>query len=103
MNYRTAIVMGAWLLLNPPIHGGRQGTHAEPDAIADEWTVAGAEYDTEAACERARSAWVARWTDIRRSLPPERSFNAYAEQAAQSRCLPAAVVQTELLLGDNQK
>jgi hypothetical protein len=103
VNYRTAIVMGAWLLLNPPIHGGRQGTHAEPGALADEWTVAGSEYDSEAACERARDASVARWTAIRRSLPSERSFDAYAEQAAESRCLPDAIVQTEFLLGRAQK
>ena len=103
MNFRTAIVTGAWLLLNPPIHGGRQGTHANPGALADEWTVASGEYDSEAACERARNAWVARWTAIRRSLPAERSFDAYAEQAAESRCLPDAIVQTEFLLGPNQK
>ena len=91
------------MLLNPPIYGGRQGTHAEPGALADEWTVAGAEYDSEAACEGARKAWVARWTVIRRSLPSERSFAAYAEQAAESRCLPDAIVQTEFLLGRNRK
>jgi hypothetical protein len=96
VNFRTAIVLGAWLLLHPPINGGRRGTHADTDALADEWTVSGAEYDTEAACETARSAWVARWTAIRRSLPGERSFDAYAEQALESRCLPDAVVKTEL-------
>jgi hypothetical protein len=103
VNYRTAIVMGAWFLLNPPIRGGRQGTHAAPGALADEWTVAGSEYDSEAACERARDAWVARWTAIRRSLPSERSFDAYAEQAAESRCLPDAIIQTEFHLERTQK
>lgn len=91
------------MLLNPPIHGGRKGTHAEPNALADEWTVASAEYDSQAACERARDARVERWQAIRRTLPTERSFAAYAEQAVESRCLPDAIVQTEFLLGRDQK
>ena len=103
MNFRTIIVLGAWLLLNPPIRGGREGTHAEPDALADEWAVAGSEYASEAACERARAAWVARWTGIRQSVPSERSFDAYAQQAQESRCLPDAIVQTELQLGPERK
>ena len=103
MRFRTAVVLGAWLLLNPPIRDGRQGAHAEPEAVADEWHVARTEYASEAACERARTAWVARWTAIRASLPSERSFDAYAQQAKESRCLPDAIVHTELQLGDDAK
>jgi hypothetical protein len=103
VNYRTAIVLGSWLLLNPPIRGGQRGTHAQPDALVDDWTVAGDRYDSEGACERARNAWIARWSAIRRSLPAERSFDAFAEQADESRCLPDAVVQTELLVGRDGK
>jgi hypothetical protein len=99
VRFRTALALGAWLLVNPPIREGRQGTHAEPEALADQWRVAGAEYASEAACERARAAWIARWTAIRTSLPTERSFAAYAEQAKESRCLPDAIVHTELELG----
>jgi hypothetical protein len=103
VRFRTAIVLGAWLLVNPPIRDGRHGRHAEPEALADEWRVAGSEYASEAACERARAAWVARWTAIRASLPTERSFAAYAQQANESRCLPDAIVPAELQLGDDAK
>jgi hypothetical protein len=99
VRFRTAVVLGGWLLVNPPIRDGRLGRHVEPDALADEWRVAGTEYASEAACERARAAWVARWTTIRASLPLERSFAAYAQQAKESRCLPDAIVHSELLLG----
>ena len=103
MRGRTAVVLGAWLLVNPPIRDGGHGGHAEPEALADQWRVAGAEYASEAACERARAAWVARWTAIRASLPAERSFAAYAQQAEESRCLPDAIVHTELQLGVDTK
>jgi hypothetical protein len=100
VRFRTAIVLGAWLLLNPPIRDGRQGSHAEPQALATEWRIASPEYASEEACERARSASVARWMAIRASLPSERSFAAYAQQATESRCLPDAIVHTELDLGN---
>jgi hypothetical protein len=103
VRFRTAVVLGAWLLVNPPIRGGRQGSHAEPDALADEWRVSDTEYASEAACERARAAWVARWTAIRASLPSERSFAAYAQQAKESRCLPDAIVHTEVEFGIDAK